>query len=62
MSEKEDVRFREICSWDKRKKCDSLYIEENKKLKKKIYKVLDIVNKCNDEKLKKEINKILEKI
>ena len=31
------------CEWDKRKKCDSLYIEENNKLKKKIAKAIEYI-------------------
>lgn len=62
MEDNEDIRIREICSWDKRRKCDSLYIDENNKLKKKIHKVLEVVDKCNDEKLKGKIKKILENI
>ena len=62
MEDNEDIRIREICSWDKRKRCDSLYIEENIKLKKKLHKVLEVVEKYDDEKLKKEIRKILKDI
>lgn len=51
-----------VCDWDKRKKCDSLYIKQVNDLKKKIFKVLVVVEKCTDEKVKKEIKKILEKI
>ena len=31
------------CEWNKRKRCDSLYIEENKKLKKKIAKAIEYI-------------------
>ena len=62
LDEKFEIKAKEVCNWDKRKKCDSLYVEQNKKLKKKIYKVIDVVEKCNDEKIKKEIKKILENI
>lgn len=57
-----EIKVKEVCYWDNRKKCDSLYIEQNNKLKKKIYKVLDVVEKCSDKKVKKEIKKILENV
>ena len=54
-----DFRIQEVCEWDKRKKCDSLYIEENIKLKKKLRKVLEKIEECSDEKVKNEIKKLL---
>ena len=57
-----ELELNKCCDWDKRKKCDSLYIKREKDLKKKIYKVLEIVEKCTDEKVKKEIKRILENI
>jgi hypothetical protein len=62
MEDNGDIRFKEVCYWDKRKKCDSLYIEENRKLKKKLHKVLAIIENCSDGETKKEVKKILEKI
>lgn len=59
MEEEFELKAIEVCNWDKRKKCDSLYIRENNKLKEKIHKVLEVVEKCSDEKIKKEIRKIL---
>ena len=52
----------EICNWDKKKKCDSLYIAENKKLKKKIKQTLEIIEECEDEETKSKIKKLLEGI
>ena len=55
-----ELELFEICNWDKRKKCDSLYIRENKILKKKIIQTLEINEDCKDEETKKKIKKILE--
>ena len=57
-----DWRLKPICDWDKRKVCDSLYIRKYNFLLKQVYKVLDVIEKCNDEQTKKEIKKILENI
>jgi hypothetical protein len=62
MEKNNDFRVYKVCDWDKRKKCDSLYIKKCNVFAKKLHKVLEVVEKYDDEKLKKEIRKILKDI
>ena len=57
-----DIRIKTICDWDKRKICDSLYIKRYNFVVNQVHKVLEIIEKCSDEKTKKEVKKILDKI
>lgn len=57
-----DFRIKSICDWDKRKICDSLYIRRYNFILNKVHRVLEVIEKCTDEEVKKEIKKILEKI
>lgn len=60
LDEKFEIKAKEICNWDKRKKCDSLYIKENNRLKKKIDKALEVIEECKDKETREKIKKILE--
>ena len=62
MSRRDNLILKPICDWGKRKICDSLYIKRYNFVVNQVHKVLEVVEKCTDEKTKKEIKKILEKI
>lgn len=40
-----EIKMKEVCDWDKRKKCDSLYIEMYNNALKKIEKLEQELNK-----------------